>query len=472
MEEPAETGSAHSAQSESAPPASIASAGVVNLAASYLGLPLGVAVSVLTARLLGPYDKGLYSLFTNTVSFLSLVGAPFAPALATAIAGMRIRRPPAFSATFSFALITSALLTGITWALCLNPAIRQVLLGGLPLPYLLSLFLLLAVNLTWSLCLAVLNGIQEFGRNATLSAGVSLIANAALCVALGLSTAFHQALTVRSMVIIFLVISLTVTGAGLLLSTRVPSGSGPRPQVSGIARSALPLVAPIAARLVVQWVNVRADIYVLDVFSGAGVVGVYTVAVGTASQVLSVASAVAWPLLARFAHHGASAQNSEMACTSFRVLSILSFAGGVGLCLAAQLLIPIVYGARFASAAPLVAVLIPGFIVLAPMQVFDSYLTSVRRPARALTAEGTSLVVAVACNLLLIPRFGAAGAALSSTISYLVLFGTMTLLFRRLTGPSWSDLFLWRASDVRLILLVSVRLLDRLRTSWVPLITR
>lgn len=121
-----------------------------------------------------------------------------------------------------------------------------------------------------------------------------------------------------------------------------------------------------------------------------------------------------------------------------RLRGKLVLAGAVGLAIAAVLflvkgrLIALLFGPAFAPSAtlagPLLAVIPMDFIVA----VFLTVLVAWDHPKRVLAATGTAVVCNVALNCVLIPRFGAMGAAWATPLSYVpflaVLFGQMAAI--------------------------------------------
>ena len=54
-----------------------------------------------------------------------------------------------------------------------------------------------------------------------------------------------------------------------------------------------------------------------------------------------------------------------------------------------------------------------------------------------LLAPGAALAMNVGFNLILIPRFGLVGAALSTSIAYVLWAAIVTVAYQRLTGLAW-----------------------------------
>ena len=61
----------------------------------------------------------------------------------------------------------------------------------------------------------------------------------------------------------------------------------------------------------------------------------------------------------------------------------------------------------------------------------------------------TGLAVNVAANLVLVPRLGINGAAISSSISYGLTALITLFVFRRLAGRGWLETLVIRRTDVR-----------------------
>jgi O-antigen/teichoic acid export membrane protein len=99
----------------------------------------------------------------------------------------------------------------------------------------------------------------------------------------------------------------------------------------------------------------------------------------------------------------------------------------------APLLIPALFGHDFRHAARPLAFLLPGIVAYAPVSILVVYLSVRRgRPRLSLAVAVVGLIVTATASVVLIPKHGAGGAALSSTIGY-VAGGTMAwIFFRRL----------------------------------------
>ena len=121
-------------------------------------------------------------------------------------------------------------------------------------------------------------------------------------------------------------------------------------------------------------------------------------------------------------------------------LSVLASAGLaaamlVPLAAASYWLVPLVFGAAYRGAVPLLWILTPGSVFLACGQVTGDLLRGRRQPAVVAWAEGIAAIFTVALLFALLPLVGVYGAAIASTVSYGVALAVMLRRLARLSHP-------------------------------------
>ena len=89
------------------------------------------------------------------------------------------------------------------------------------------------------------------------------------------------------------------------------------------------------------------------------------------------------------------------------------------------------YGDQFDSAVRPAQVLVVGMLLGGAAGVASGYLYGRGRPGLNSVAFGLGLVVTVVLDLLLIPAYGAMGAAVASTVTYLLTDGALLVLLAR-----------------------------------------
>jgi O-antigen/teichoic acid export membrane protein len=176
----------------------------------------------------------------------------------------------------------------------------------------------------------------------------------------------------------------------------------------------------------------RADQWLLGTLSGAAPLGVYAVAVSVSDPLQYITSAAQ----RGYDPHIAVEREAPVALTEQTVRGTLVALGCVLLVVApaGYLLLPVVFGDEFAASRTPFLVLLPGSIGLALLAVFSSGLRSTGSPGSSSIVEMLAAAVMIALDLVLIPRYGATGAAAGATIGYCVGGAAATVVFARRMG--------------------------------------
>jgi O-antigen/teichoic acid export membrane protein len=191
----------------------------------------------------------------------------------------------------------------------------------------------------------------------------------------------------------------------------------------------------------------RADLLVVNHFRGAAEAGVYSVASQVAMMLMVLPGVIATLLFPRVAS-APEDKRGEMTCvvtrhTAFIMLIICL------LMLPASLALPLLYGAPFVDVSVQLWLLLPGIYLVSIESVLVQYFSASGLPVAIPFFWLATLVVNVALNLALVPRFGARGASVASTIAYALIFALVVLYFRLKTGHSISSVTLLRAAELR-----------------------
>ena len=129
-----------------------------------------------------------------------------------------------------------------------------------------------------------------------------------------------------------------------------------------------------------------------------------------------------------------------------------SLLGALALAVIAPFLIRILFGSPFSPSVVGVWLLLPGVVTLSVARVLSSYLLGRNRLKVDFFASLAGLAATVALDLVLIPRYGFAGAAVASSIAYTAtLIVNMTWVVRH-SELSVKALLVPSRADVRLLL--------------------
>lgn len=183
---------------------------------------------------------------------------------------------------------------------------------------------------------------------------------------------------------------------------------------------------------------IRADLLVVNHFRGAAEAGVYSVASQFALLLMLLPGVIATLLFPRVTTEQDA--RGETTCLVTRYTTIVMFI----CCLAAvpfSLVLPLVYGAQFYDATGLLWILLPGVYLMGLESVLVQHFNALGLPKAIPLYWVATLVLNLVLVFALVPRFGAQGAAVASTISYAAIFGLVALHFHSSTGRSFSEVF-------------------------------
>lgn len=404
----------------------MAGAGRVTVAAT------GALTTILVARLLGPDGSGGYVLAQSIVLLLTVAttmgvehgityfvsSGAWAPANAY-VAALRV--------SLTVGVLGAALGIAVRLAVPsafadLSLALTAVIMATLP-------FALAAYYIPY-VALAV-DHYEAYVLPTALQSTLALVLGGAGAIALDLTGA-----------VLGLAASYVVTGVGVALWGARRFGRRERDDDRGDLRRAVAFGIKGYAANALQMINYRIDLFVLSAAATTAAVGHYSVAISVTSVLVLAPAAVSEVLFPRVAHlsardgEDAEAHRTMVEVKGLRHVTLAVLVMGAVLALALVGLVVPIYGESFRPSVALGLILLPGVALNGISGVLAATVVGRGRPAYSLYAVLISTPVTLALYATLIPAFGATGAALASTISYLVTFLAISVLYTRLTDRS------------------------------------
>jgi O-antigen/teichoic acid export membrane protein len=196
-----------------------------------------------------------------------------------------------------------------------------------------------------------------------------------------------------------------------------------------------------------RFLNFRVDQVLMGFLATESALGIYAVAVNASEVLLYLPSATAvalLPLAARSDH----VARVEVVLRAFRSSAVITLATLVFAALLGPPLLPLLFGSRFESSVGPFLWLLPGALGFAALGVFSSGLVASSFPGRSSLGPLTALVVGLGLASVLIPAYGATGAAAAASAAFLAGGAAALLAFRRRVTFSWSALLVPRAGDL------------------------
>ncbi|ANH40149.1 Polysaccharide biosynthesis protein [Nocardioides dokdonensis FR1436] len=165
----------------------------------------------------------------------------------------------------------------------------------------------------------------------------------------------------------------------------------------------------------------RVDVLILGVLEGPGEVAVYSVAYRLLETVLFVTYAINYAVLPVLSATDSSTTRRLGYERAVAVAAFVYLPFVVVSLVEGRAVIDLLFGASYAAAAaPVLAWLAPAPMFLAMASFATSVLLALQRTRVMLLASSAALLINLVLNLVLIPQFGAVGAAAATTFAYLV----------------------------------------------------
>ena len=429
--------------SDGAPPPSrgLARASSLTFAGAAVNVVLGFVVSALTARLLGPTGKGIFVLALILPNLIALVSDVGMSVSAVYLAAQRRYRATLLAGNNT---VIGLLLA----ALGIAAGAGFLLLGGrdlfpeVPLHYVLVALLVLPALDVGPLLQNVLLGQQRFVAYNAAAVGAVVVGTVPVLAAL---------LVWRSP---FAVIVAQVVGASafaLALAAWLRHDIGPfawRPSWP-YWRESLAYGAKAHVGTVMNYLNLRADSWIIGILLGPAAVGLYSVGVTVMERIWLLPNAVGLVLFPKVAAD-ADADGGSRAMTPLVLRAVLVAAAAIAavLCVLAPVLVRLVFSSRFLPVVPSMRFLAVGVVALAGGNLLMHDLSGRGRPEIAGYVGTLGAATNIALNLVLVPRHGITGAGMASAVSYGIAFAASLVVYCRVARTTVGAVLRPRRSDV------------------------
>lgn len=431
-----------------------------NLVRQIWAIGVGLAISVLLARGLGVVDRGVYALALLLPQMLvTFLNMGVAPATVYFVGRGDRELEAAVRGNIALALWTSAgaMLIGLLLALYGG----EILFPDVPLKLLLLSILVIPISIHNSYLLAILQGIQDFRAYNSVSMTPQLVTLFLLVLLVwwipggpfGAIIAYLGG-SITALIVLITLLFRRGNSARMLAIwldipyTRQVLGYGLKAHLSNI----------------INFFNYRADIFLLNLFMGASVVGVYSVAVGLAERMWILSSSVSTVMLPRVAAldgaEGTRRQLTPLIARHVFWLSLLMSVVAWGL---AKWGIVLLYSSAYLESATALRVLLPGIVGLSVSKILANDIAGRGRPELNSQQSFIAFLVNLIANLFLIPRLGVVGAALATTISYSLLTLTMIFTYCRIAHVPWTNVLLLNREDWLRLGIASRVIFDKVR---------
>lgn len=381
------------------------------------GAFVGIVVSVIIARTLGPHGKGIYSLLLLVPTLLVTFGNLGLNASNVYFYGKRGAKVEDLAANSFWAALVLGLLAIGGFALA-YPFLAPRFFADVPAGYLLAAVATVPAML-----------LNQYVANLLLATKQTRLFNIANTLQLGvlLITAILSLLVLhRGLVATIYIADINViVGAILMVFLYVRRARLSLRFEPTLFKATLVFGIKGYFANVIQFLNYRVDMLMLSAMLGASAVGAYSIGVNFAETLWYVPTSIGTVLFPHVANSTNDVANLTTARASRQTFLLMALAS-TAVAVAAPWLVPKLFGVQFASSVHALWWLMPGVLVFSIAKIIGNDFAGRGYVVTNGVVSLCALILNVGLNLYLIPRYGIVGASISSTISYS--FATVLLI--------------------------------------------
>jgi len=199
---------------------------------------------------------------------------------------------------------------------------------------------------------------------------------------------------------------------------------------------------------IVSFLNYRFDVFLVALFLNPLSVGLYSISVGTAERLFIIPNALATVLFPRIVASKSDDANVITAKVSRHTVFIMIITS-IAMIFLAGPFVNIFFGSSFSGSVAPLLILLPGVIAFGIGGVLAADLSGRGRPEFAIYSASSCLVVNIILNVILIPKMGINGAALSSSVAYWVDTLVIIFAFLRISKKPLAEFLLIKKKDLK-----------------------
>jgi len=402
-------------------------------------MAFGLFTGIITARMLGPENRGIFglvALFPASLVTLSKLGQGIASVYF-------IRREKedvsqVASNVLIIALTTGTVLIGVS--LLLREYVLTTVLRGVPAWAFVVVMPLVPILLIESYMYGLLQATDRFRvyNIRLLSEAVLTLAGMATVLLLldwGLPGALGVAVSVRLCMVVWVVGTIH---RGTPLHFRFDFTLFRRMIRYGLKSH---------VQIIASHFHFKAAMYLVAYFTSPAQVAFYTIASRLAEHILWVPQSLGMALFPRLA--GSSDRRAhEMTAAAVRQSLVVTGVVAFTLAMVGEMLITSWYGERYAPAGGPLVYICGGIVMMSMFVLLSRNFTSRNRQAINIVAAYVALGGNLGLNVYLIPRYGISGAAMATAFSYTAAAMILFVFFLRDSKLHWYDVLILKRSDL------------------------
>jgi O-antigen/teichoic acid export membrane protein len=216
---------------------------------------------------------------------------------------------------------------------------------------------------------------------------------------------------------------------------------------------------------IMTFLNYRLGTFLLAYFLTNYAVGVYTVAVNVGERLSIFSQSISQVLLPRIASSNEEEDRNKITSMVSRFIMILVVVLAIIVFIFADWICHLLFGYKYPESPELLRWLLPGVTVLAVEKILSNDLAGRGKPELNMYVSFFNVAITLILNLILIPTIGVAGAAISSSITYIASFIIKCWIYKKETKMNFKDFLVISKSDFILIKKIYLNVKYKLATN-------
>ncbi|MDF2037671.1 flippase [Cytobacillus oceanisediminis] len=416
---------------------------IMTLSRQISGILLGLLASIIIARSLGPEGNGLYQLIvllpTTLMTLLNLgVGTSSVYYVGQKKYDIKdiIKTNTASGAVLSLV----AVIIGLIGVMFFSDKFFE----GVPQNYLYFILLIMPLLMLNDFYLVIFQGVQDFKSFNSLALLRQLAALITLVIFI-----FVLKIGLVGTVIAFIagVVAQFIVTLILLnknLKTNLFTGSFSK----AYFKESFSFGFKAHFSNVLSFINYRADIYLISMFLNPAAVGLYGVAVSIAERLWIVSQSISSVLYPAISSSSDVDSKNKLTSVISRNVLFFSIIAGIVFYFASDLIFRLLFGEAYADSSDILKMLLPGIILFSVDRILSNDLAGRGKPELNMYTSIFTVASNIILNILLIPKIGIAGAAVSTSVTYSLSTLVKMILFKRETGVSYAKMVLLQKEDL------------------------
>lgn len=415
----------------------------ITLMTQFLIFMLGILNTILVVRAIGAQGRGIYSILLTSVSVLSVLSSGGIIWSNTYWVGKEreniryILSNGLYQTIFVFFILL--FLTLISTENVLRIVFEGISRGFIFFSIILVFFELGILHIN-----SIFLGLQDFKIYNLLSIG-----RLALFLPLNLLLLYGLRMNVEGVIYSWMISAAITLGVGLITLMKKFNIRHFKVNLSQFFKS-LKIGSRALSVNILGQLLLRSDLFLINWYLGLKEVGYYSVGVAVAELVLKIPSIAGNILFTKVASND-SYQSIDLVMRITRLMGAPLILGTLILIFNGKSILSIAFGEEFISAYIPMIWIVFGILALSYHVILDNYFAGRGYPAITVWAPGLTLIMNIGLNLLLIPKYGISGAAMSSCLAYIFLTAIKLFSFRRGNKVSYPEFFIPNRQDIAVL---------------------